>query len=82
MNKDCSDYYGKEAREKEMSYSVCFKCYGMVSGYEKYCDSCQTKHNLRNDEDYWKRKSSYPIPSIEVREAQWKKDVLGGQNAN
>lgn len=42
-----------------MSYSSCIKCSSMVNSYEKYCDDCVEKYNLKQDETWHKRPENW-----------------------
>lgn len=57
-----------------MSFSACMKCQEMVSAYEKHCDDCEKKYNLKNDSQYWEQ-NCHP-PNEQTREEIIKKDSM------
>ena len=57
-----------------MSYSVCLKCGGIVSWYDKYCRDCQKKFGLPDLPEF--QKTNYPNnkPFDEWAKEEVKKD--------
>lgn len=64
-----------------MSYSVCLKCEAMVGAYEKYCEDCEIKHNLKQDLYFWKT-HGYDFYKEPKRSEEIKKDIRTWKPSN